>query len=77
MPTAPRLPLLLPLRPNPNRSNFSVKFFIKNLPRRSFTDHPRQFFSCNFRSLIDFSRSFRKFSGMSPRQFREDARRKK
>ena len=34
-------------------------------------------YSCNFRSLIDFSRAFRKFNGMSPRQYRENARRKK
>ena len=34
-------------------------------------------YSCNFRSLIDFSRAFRKFSGMSPRQYRENSRRKK
>ena len=28
-------------------------------------------YSCNFKSLMDFSRTFKKYSGLSPRQFRE------
>ena len=28
-------------------------------------------FSCNFNSFVDFSRTFKKYTGLSPRQYRE------
>lgn len=34
-------------------------------------------YSCNFKSFIDFSRAFKKYSGFSPRKYREEIRRKK
>lgn len=33
-------------------------------------------YSCRFKSFIDFSRSFKKFSGLSPRQYRQMTRKK-
>ena len=33
-------------------------------------------YSCRFKSFVDFSRSFRKFSGLSPRQYRSKVRSK-
>ena len=33
-------------------------------------------YSCRFKSFIDFSRSFKKFSGLSPRQYRQLSRKK-
>ena len=34
-------------------------------------------FTCHFKSLMDFSRSFRKYSGLSPRAYRRKKQQEK